>query len=132
MGLFERLFGRAKQAEPERFGEYFKLLDGYAPHFRTWGGALYESELVRAAIDARARHISKLAVSIQGAAQPNLQRLLKKAPNEFSTWGQFLYRLSTILDVKNTAFVVPVIDKYGETTGVYPICPQDWELVEYQ
>lgn len=132
MGLFERLFGRAKQAEPERFGEYFKLLDGYAPYFRTWGGALYESELVRAAIDARARHISKLAVSIQGAAQPNLQRLMKKAPNEFSTWGQFLYRLSTILDVKNTAFVVPVIDKYGETTGVYPICPQDWELVEYK
>lgn len=132
MGLFERLFGKAKQNEPERVTGYYKLLDGYTPHFRTWGGALYESELVRAAIDARARHISKLAVSIQGAAQPHLQSLLKKAPNEFSTWGQFLYRLSTILDVKNTAFVVPVIDKYGETTGVYPICPKSWELIEFK
>lgn len=131
MGLFERLFGRAKADEPSRTDGYYKLLDGYTPHFRTWSGAIYESELVRAAIDARARHISKLAVTIQGSAQPHLQSLLKKAPNEFNTWGQFLYRLSTILDVKNTAFIVPVIDRNGETTGVYPICPKSWELVEF-
>lgn len=131
MGLFERLFGRAKVDEPSRTDGYYKLLDGYTPHFRTWSGAIYESELVRAAIDARARHISKLAVTIQGSAQPHLQSLLRKAPNEFNTWGQFLYRLSTILDVKNTAFIVPVIDRNGETTGVYPICPKSWELVEF-
>lgn len=131
MGLFERLFGRAKADEPSRTDGYYKLLDGYTPHFRTWSGAIYESELVRAAIDARARHISKLAVTIQGSAQPHLQSLLRKAPNEFNTWGQFLYRLSTILDVKNTAFIVPVIDRNGETTGVYPICPKSWELVEF-
>lgn len=131
MGLFERLFGRAKVDEPSRTDGYYKLLDGYTPHFRTWSGAIYESELVRAAIDARARHISKLAVTIQGSAQPHLQSLLKKVPNEFNTWGQFLYRLSTILDVKNTAFIVPVIDRNGETTGVYPICPKSWELVEF-
>lgn len=132
MGLFERLFGRAKADEPSRTDGYYKLLDGYTPHFRTWSGAIYESELVRAAIDARARHISKLAVTIQGSAQPHLQSLLRKAPNEFNTWGQFLYRLSTILDVKNTAFIVPVIDRNDETTGVYPICPKSWELVEYK
>ena len=127
MGLLQRLFG--KQPEPIRVDGIYRLLDGYVPHFRTWGGQIYESELVRAAIDAKARHFSKLAVTIQGSAKPHLQSLLKRAPNEFQTWGQFLYRLSTILDVKNTAFVVPVLGEYGETTGIFPICPDEWELV---
>ena len=129
MGLFEKLFGRGPKM-PRQVEGMFKLLDGYAPRWRTWSGAIYESELVRAAIDAKARHSSKLAVTIQGSAKPHLQSLLKKAPNEFSTWGQFLYRLSTILDVKNTAFIVPVIDRYGETTGIYPICPAEWSLAQ--
>lgn len=130
MGLFDKIFGgRQRQIEPQG---YFKLMDGYVPHFRSWGGAIYESELVRASIDAKARHISKLAVTLQGSAKPHLQSLLRKAPNEFSTWGQFLYRLSTILDVKNTAFIVPVIDKNDEVTGIYPINPTNWELVEYK
>lgn len=127
MGLLQRLFG--KQPEPIMVDGIYRLLDGYVPHFRTWGGQIYESELVRAAIDAKARHFSKLAVTIQGSAKPHLQSLLKRAPNEFQTWGQFLYRLSTILDVKNTAFVVPVLGEYGETTGIFPICPDEWELV---
>lgn len=127
MGLLQRLFG--KQPEPIRVDGIYRLLDGYVPHFRTWSGQIYESELVRAAIDAKARHFSKLAVTIQGSAKPHLQSLLKRAPNEFQTWGQFLYRLSTILDVKNTAFVVPVLGEYGETTGIFPICPDEWELV---
>ena len=128
MGLFEKLFGRGPRFIQRQIEERFRLLNGYAPRWRTWGGAIYESELVRAAIDAKARNVSKLAVTIQGSAKPHLQSLLKKAPNEFSTWGQFLYRLSTILDVKNTAFIVPVIDRYGETTGVFPICPTDYDL----
>lgn len=127
MGLLQRLF--RKQPEPIRVDGIYRLLDGYVPHFRTWGGQIYESELVRAAIDAKARHFSKLAVTIQGSAKPHLQSLLKRAPNEFQTWGQFLYRLSTILDVKNTAFIVPVLGEYGETTGIFPICPDEWELV---
>lgn len=129
MGLFEKLFGRERVPDLRQI-DSFRLLDGYVPRFHTWGGQIYESELVRAAIDAKARHVSKLAVTLQGSAKPHLQSLLTKAPNEFSTWGQFLYRLSTILDVRNTAFIVPVIDKYGETSGVYPICPKEWELID--
>ena len=129
MGLLERLF--PKQQKITDYG-YFKLLNGYEPKFHTWGGALYENELVRESIDARARHVSKLAVTLQGAAKPRLQSLLKKAPNEWTTWGQFLYRLSTILDIKNTAFIAPVLDKDGEITGIWPIVPKEWELIEYQ
>jgi len=128
MSLLDKLF--PKQKERQEGTETFKLLNGYQPVFTTWGGCIYESELVRSAIDARARHASKLSLEITGNSQMTLQRRLQKAPNGFQSWSQFLYRLSTILDVKNTAFIVPVIDRYGQMTGLFPICPHRWELVD--
>lgn len=128
MGIFDKIFGRVTKVINAK--TYFKMLNGYTPVFHSWNGSIYESELVRAAIEARARHVSKLSVTLQGAAKPSLQTKLRLAPNEFQTWGQFLARTSTILDVRNTAFIVPVIDQFGDTTGVYTIAPKAWELVE--
>ena len=130
MGLFDFLF----KNRPKPKGEYqgvFKLLNGYVPHFTTYRGSLYESELVRAAINARATHISKLHVETFGAARPALQSKLKHGPNQFQTWGQFLYRLSTILDVHNTAFIVPAYDEMGEPSGIYTPLPSRCEFVQY-
>ena len=131
MGLFDKLFGRDRELTP-RYDEekVFRLLSGYTPVFHSWGGELYESELIRAAIDARARHISKLDVTVQGTAKPSLQNRLRLGPNEWQTWSQFMYRLSTILDMRNTALIVPVIDKGGDTTGIYPVLHSKVELVE--
>ncbi len=109
----------------------FKMFNGYTPQFTSWGGDIYESELVRAAINARATHISKLRFDIQGSARPALQSKLKKAPNQFQTWSQFIYRLSTILDIHNTAFIVPVYDQYGEPSGVFCPLPQKTEIKQY-
>lgn len=129
MGLFEKIFKRPRpQGQPEGF---FKTLTAYTPAFTSWGGQLYESELVRAAINARATHISKLSVQVQGSAKPRLQTRLRTGPNEWQTWGQFLYRLSTILDVQNTAFVVPVQDDFGEATGIFPVLPSRCEVLQY-
>ena len=128
MGLFDKIFGARQQRIEAR--QTFELLNGYNPVFRNWSGEIYESELVRAAIDARARHISKLKIETQGTAKPGLQNRLKLGPNEWQTWSQFLYRLSTILDVQTTAIIVPVIDIYGETTGVYPVYYKEVKLVE--
>lgn len=129
MGLFEKIFKRPSlRGEPDGF---FKTLTAYSPAFTTWGGRIYESELVRSAINARATHISKLSVQAHGAAKPKLQTRLRTGPNEWQTWGQFLYRLSTILDVNNTAFIVPVIDDYLEISGIFPILPIQCEIVQY-
>lgn len=130
MGLFEKIFGK----RPEPKGDFegtFKLLNGYTPRFTSWGGGVYESELIRAAINARATHISKLHVETKGAARPALQSKLKHAPNEFQTWSQFLYRLSTILDVHNTAFITPIYDEYGQPSGIYTPLPSRCEIVQY-
>ena len=130
MGLFDFLFAKAPKPKGESQGS-FRMLTGYEPHFTRWGGNVYESELVRAAINARATHISKLNVTVQGAAKPALQTKLKRGPNQIQTWSQFLYRLSTILDVHNTAFIVPVYDQYGEPSGVYAPLPNRCEVVQY-
>lgn len=129
MGLFDKIFKRpVPRGQPEG---YFTTFSAYTPVFTTWGGKIYESELVRAAINARATHISKLKVQVQGTAKPKLQTKLRSGPNEWQTWGQFLYRLSTILDVNNTAFIVPVMDEYLEISGIFPVLPAQCEIVQY-
>ena len=131
MGLFDFLF-KNRPKTPDRVAEQtFRMLNGYTPRFTTWGGEIYESELIRAAINARATHISKLKVETQGAARPALQGKLQKAPNQFQTWSQFMYLLSTRLDVFNTAFITPVYDEYGEPSGIYCPLPNRCEITAY-
>lgn len=130
MGLFD-IFLKNRPKKTLNGMSDFKMLNGYTPQFTTWGGEIYESELIRAAVNARATHISKLKYDIEGSARPALQSKLKKAPNQFQTWSQFLYRLSTILDIHNTAFIVPVYDQYGEPSGIFCPLPQKTEIKQY-
>lgn len=130
MGLFDKIFGKRPEPKGTYQGEY-KLLNGYTPVFHRYEGSIYESELVRAAINAIATQIGKLKVEIKGAAKPALQTKLRKAPNELQTWSQFMSRLATILYVHNTAFIVPVYDQYGEPSGVYAVLPDKCEVVQY-
>lgn len=131
MSLFDKIFGN----RPKEQGHYdgvFKMLNGYTPRFTSYTGSVYESELIRAAINAVATHASKLKVEIQGTARPALQNKLKHGPNEFQTWSQFMYRLATILQVNNTAFICPVYDQYGEPSGVFTPLPQKCEVVQFK
>ena len=136
MGLFEKIFRPkdAKESEKVLNSAYslFRELNGYRPAFTDWNGEIYESELVRAAIDARARHISKLNVEMRGTALPSLQSKMRQGPNQWHTWSQFLYRVSTILDIHNTAFIVPVFDASMTITGYYPVLPKRCEVIEYK
>ena len=130
MGLLQAIFGKMKIGAPA--AGFWTTLDGYTPHFTSWGGELYENEIVRAAINATATHVSKLRVTVQGPANPKLQTRLKQGPNEWQTWGQFLYRLSTILEMQNTAFIVPVLNEFGETVGIFPVLPSNCDIVAYR
>lgn len=130
MGLFQKIFKRPSGGGGESAGR-FETLTAYTPVFTTWSGEIYESELVRSAIDARARHISKLEVELVGPAKPKLHTKFRQGPNEWQTWSQFLYRLSTILDMQNTAFVVPILGEYGEINGIFPVLPSKCEVVQY-
>ena len=133
MGLFEKLFGKKAQDSPAnvKVQHTFQLLDGYVPTFHTWNGSVFESDLIRAALDAHGRHAAKLQLNISGSAKPNLASRLKVQPNPYQTWSQFQYRTAVILYARNTAFLVPTRGEYGEPNGVIGIVPQRWELVEY-
>lgn len=130
MGLFDFIFKRA----PKPRGKYtgvFRMLNGYEPHFSSFGGEIYEAELVRAAIEAISVHCGKLEVTIHGAAKPRLKTKLQHGPNQWQTWSQFLRRLATILYVHNSAIIVPVYDEFGEPSGIFSVIPSRCEIVEY-
>ena len=133
MSLFDYfLKDRPKVTEKQKQNvQTFKMFNGYEPKFTSFGGDIYESALVRVAINARATHISKLKFEIKGSARPTLQNNLMKAPNQLQTWSRFLYRVSTILDVHNTAFIVPVYDRYGEPSGIFCPLPSRVTIKQY-
>ena len=132
MSLFSDIF-RPKQKDQQKaiHGDIFKTLTPYKPVFHTWQGSIYESELIRAAVSARARHISKLKFESRGSAKIGLQSKLKQGANQWQTWSQFLARTSVILDIHNTCFIVPVKEKSLTTTGYYTVLPDRCEVVEY-
>lgn len=136
MGLFDRVFRPDKAKESEKALReaqgFFTALTAYRPAFTSWDGAIYEHDLVRSAIDARARHCSKLKIELVGAAKPKLQTKLRAGPNQWQTWSQFMYRASTILDATNTCVIVPVFDADMIITGYIPVLPHKTEVIDYR
>lgn len=133
MGLLDLIFPKKTQEKQAttQGASTFQTFTAYQPVFTNRYGAIYENELIRAAIDAKARHISKLKVEIMGSAQPQMKTLCKHAPNSWQTWSQFLYRLSTILETQNTAFIVPIKNaRYNTLVGFYPALPSECRIVE--
>ena len=130
MGLFERIFG--PRNDVVKIENYFQSLTAYQPVWRTTGGGVYEALETRAAIHAIATHTSKLKPHLKGSAGKRYERMLQVKPNPWQTTSQFLYRLRTIYEVENTAFIVPLPSEYddGTVVGLYPVCPSSCEIKE--
>lgn len=89
MGLFEKIFKRPRpRGQPEG---YFRTFTGYMPAFTSWGGEIYESELVRAAIHARATHISS-DNAVQPAGLESRARRLEYADRQRGGRLGYLWR----------------------------------------
>ena len=131
MGMLEKIFGKREQPQALKNAQTFKLLEGYTPAFTTWRGSVYESELIRAALDAWGRHAAKLKPNVKGSAQKELANRLNVRPNAFQEWSKFLYQTAVILGARNNSFLVKTRDAYGNATGVINVVPDSWELVEY-
>ena len=131
MGMLEKIFGKREQPAGLKNATTFRLLEGYTPAFTTWRGSIYESELIRAALDAWGRHAAKLKPNLKGSAAPELQNKLKVRPNAFQEWTKFLYQSATVLGTRNNAFLVKTRNEDGTPSGIINIIPESWELVEY-
>jgi hypothetical protein len=130
MGAFDFLFKKPKAVK--QVNGYFGMLDGYTPIFSTYDGGVYEMELTRACIHTFANHCSKLLPTVTGADAYGVQTLLDGKPNPFMTSAQFVYKVATIYDSKNTCFIVPLLDKFDRLIGYYPVNPQQTEVIDVQ
>lgn len=124
--LFDAVFHRPQM---QAVNGYFETFTAYAPSFSTWQGGLYEAELTRSIIESGADHASKLKPEISGSAQPNAARSLRHAPNPWMTTPQFIKRVWTMLQVNDTALIVPLGDG-DEVTGYYPVLPSQCEAYD--
>ncbi len=129
MGLFDRIFG-GRRRETAQATQDYKALTVYTPVFTSFSGSMYETELVRSAVNVRATHISKLKVDFYGHGSDALSKRLQR-PNGFQSWSQFLYRVSTILDCNNGVIIAPVFDRFGRITELYPVLPQQTKMVDH-
>ena len=131
MGMLEKIFGRREQPATLKNAQIFRMLEGYSTAWTTWRGSVYESELIRASLDAWGRHAGKLRPILKGSALPELQNRLKVKPNAFNEWSQFFYQTATILGARNNSFLVKTRNDDGMPTGIINIVPIRWDLVEY-
>ena len=132
MGMFEKIFGRREQPKALKNAQIFKMLEGYTPVWTSWRGCVYESELIRASLDAWGRHAGKLKPNMKGSAMPALQNRMKVKPNAYQEWSKFLYQTATILGVRNNVFLVKTRAEDDTPTGIINVVPDSWELVDYQ
>ena len=129
MGLFDTLFGRRPKVKKQVNG-YFEMLDGYTPIFSDYDGGVYEMELTRACIHTFANHCSKLAPTIAGTDSHRYGLILDGKPNPFMTTAQFVYKVATLYEAKNTCFIVPILDEFDRLVGYYPVNPSQTEIID--
>lgn len=134
MGLFDRIFRPSDKlkltpTEMTTLKQRWQMLSAYEPIFTTGRTALYESELVRKAVYAKAKHISKLGIQVDGVGEAT-KKLFERAPNAWQTWSQFLAHVSTILDAQNNCFILPIYNDWGNVNGFFATLPSNCELRE--
>ncbi|OLR55286.1 hypothetical protein BHK98_03920 [Hornefia porci] len=93
-------------------------LGGNSVSFSSFGRDAYQSELVRACIRTLADQTAKAAPI---SNDDKLQRMLKLRPNAYMNGKDFLYKVRTLYELRNTVFILVMRDDGGKATGMYPI-----------
>ena len=119
--MFDSVFHRP---QVQAVNGYFSTFTAYQPSFTTWTGGIYEAELTRSIIESGANHASKLKPEVTGTAQSQATASLKFQPNPWMTTPQFIKRIYTMLQVNDTALIIPIFAEDNVTQiGYYPVLP---------
>ena len=119
--MFDSVFHRP---QVQAVNGYFSTFTAYQPSFTTWTGGIYEAELTRSIIESGANHASKLKPEVTGTAQSQATASLKFQPNPWMTTPQFIKRIYTMLQVNDTALIIPLFADDNTThVGYYPVLP---------
>jgi len=130
------LFGKKEERKIEKIeegvAEYFKLINAYSPVYKSFTGGVYEMELTRAAIHAKANCISRLKPIVNGSNNGAYERMLQFNPNPLMDAKKYLYRIATLLFVNNNVFIAPMYDDMRQKiVGLYPLAPQKCQLKKF-
>ena len=119
--MFDTVFHRPQMLA---VNGYFSTFTAYQPTFTSWTGGIYEAELTRSIIESGANHASKLKPEITGTAQSHATASLAYQPNPWMTTPQFIKRIYTMLQVNDTALIIPLFADDNVThVGYYPVLP---------
>lgn len=106
----------------------WKELGAYTSTFVPFGNDMYRSDLVRACIRPLAEHTSKANAV---CTDKNIERLLNLSPNVYMNGKDFLYKVRTQLELRNTAFVYIQRDDKAVVRGFYPVPYVSYEAIDY-
>jgi Phage-related protein len=134
--MFQMIFGNRQQNTQQQ--TLLRMLNGFNPTFSPFSGEAYDSDVVRAAVDAIARNGAKLkAKHIRNRpgglqeAKSNVENLLATRPNPYMSAYDFMYKLITLLYMQNNAFIFIDWDETGTVVkGFYPIPASVVEFLE--
>lgn len=133
MGLFDWMIQHMPMGKRTR---YAKMLNGRIPIFSTFGSDIYASDVVQQACFCIVQEIKKLTpmhVRRNGRdvlpVAGHLQAVLN-APNDVMTTSDVLERVAWAYLINYNAWVVPVRDKQGNITALWPVNPVRVTFVE--
>ena len=132
--LFELIFNIKKQEQSMQQPQ-LKMLNSYEAQFTTLSGDTYDSKCARQCIDRIATHTAKLIPrhiksSISNNIKGEINYLLSVQPNSLMDTYSFIYKIISILENDNNAFVYIARDKSDFITGFYPVLAQNYYLFE--
>ena len=120
----QSIFGTVKTFITSRWQE----IGGYTASFFGFGNNIYANDTVRACIRTIAEHTSKANVRIVGDAR--LEKIIQLRPNMYMNGKDFLYKVRTMLEISNVAFIYIMRDDRGKCIGLYPMPACGMEAVE--
>ena len=131
---FSALFGRFKAVVKGAWRE----IGTYTARFSTFGTDIYANDIVRGCIRSLAEHTSKANPRVVRrtstgwqTGDQRLQQMIQMRPNMYMSGKDFLYKVRTMLEIHNVAFILIDRDEAtGRCTGLYPIPAAQCSAVE--
>ncbi|MBQ8298659.1 MAG: phage portal protein [Clostridia bacterium] len=132
--LFNFIFGK-KDKNQNLHQAYLQLLNGYNPHFSTYGTDTYDSKVARQCIDRIATHCAKLLPkhikdTVSNNIKGDINYMLGNQPNPLMSTFDFIYKIISMLYTDSNAFVYIAKDKNGYITGFYPVLALNYDLLQ--
>ena len=125
MGIFNR-FKRKSSNSSKSENTKIRLINDFQATFTEYNGEIYDSEVVRACIDAIARNTAKLNMKHIGSAKFN--KFLLHSPNLYMSSYDFIYKITSKLYTQNNVFIEIEKDFNGMIINLIPI---DYKQVKF-